>query len=195
MNKSNKRQQASKTSTVRIISGRWRSRKITFTAESGVRPTPDLVRETLFNWLMPYIDGATCLDLYAGSGAIGFEAASRGAASLVMVESDRTSARQLCINKNNLEANTVEVIQQSAEDFLQNTDNRFDIVFLDPPFQQDMIESTCDQIKKNNVLKPSALIYIEAEKQLDPLPIPADWHIIRQHTQGAVAYYLISTYE
>ena len=178
---------------MRIIGGCWRSRKISFATSSGIRPTPDSVRETLFNWLTPYIDGAACLDLYAGSGALGFEAASRSAANVAMVETHRHNVKQLQINKDKLDAGSVEIIEQKAEDFLQTTDNRFDIVFLDPPFQQDLIESVCHAIKKNNVLKPAALIYIEAEKQLNPLPIPADWHIMRQHIQGAVAYYLIST--
>ena len=178
---------------MRIISGRWRSRRISFDTGSGIRPTPDSVRETLFNWLTPHVDGANCLDLYAGSGALGFEAASRGAANVVMVETNRHNVKQLQINKDKLDAASVEIIEQKAVDFLQSTDDRFDIVFLDPPFQQGIVESICHAIKNYDLLKPAALVYIEAEKQLDPLPILADWHIIRQHTQGAVAYYLVST--
>ncbi len=193
MKQSKKYQRTGKTGTLRIIGGHWRSRRISFAAESGIRPTPDAVRETLFNWLAPYIDGASCLDLFAGSGALGFEAASRAAAQVVMVENNRNDARQLGVNKDKLEADTVTVIQQTAEVFVRETGDRFDIVFIDPPFQQDIIESICNEIKKNNVLKPAALIYIETEKQLAPLPIPADWHIIRQRIQGAVAYYLVST--
>ncbi len=189
------RKPQTKTHSVRIIGGLWRSHKIYFDSHGDIRPTPDAVRETLFNWLAPYIDRATCLDLYAGSGALGFEAASRGAAKVIMVENHRPTTTQLKLNKEKLQATMVEIINTHAENFLRNTQSRFDILFLDPPFQHGIVESVSPIIQKNKILHAPALIYVEAEKQLDPLPIPTEWHIIRQHVQGAVAYYLISTRE
>src|SRR5882757_8213648 len=119
---------------VRIIAGKWRSRLVGFPPAAQLRPTPDRVRETLFNWLGQRLDGLACLDLFAGSGALGFEAASRGAARVVMVEKDRAAFESLKASLAAIGAKQVELVFSDAFDFLGNTRGDFDVVFLDPPF-------------------------------------------------------------
>ena len=179
---------------VRIIGGQWRSRKLWFPNAENLRPSPDAVRETLFNWLQHDIQQSHCLDLFAGSGALGFEAASRGAASVVMVESDSEAARQLQQNKSLLKAGeNVIIVNSFAEQFVENCDQQFDLLFLDPPFESDQLERSCIQIENSRILAPGALLYIESPKRNIPLPIPPSWHIIRQKTRGLVQSTLIET--
>ncbi|HVV69682.1 MAG TPA: 16S rRNA (guanine(966)-N(2))-methyltransferase RsmD [Gammaproteobacteria bacterium] len=181
------------TSQVRIIGGKWRSRKITFPNVAGLRPTPNRVRETLFNWLAPHIHNAKCLDLFAGSGALGFEALSRGAHSVVMVEQSAQVVAQLHTNAKLLAAEALaEIFCQRIEPQVSILQNRqFDIVFLDPPFHQGWIPLCCQLLEISQCLTPGALIYIEAECELQPLPIPSNWNILRQQKAGQVSYYLI----
>ena len=179
---------------IRIIGGRWRSRKLGFSSKGELRPSPDAVRETLFNWLQHDIQQCHCLDLFAGSGALGFEAASRGAASVVLVESDPDIVRQLKSNKALLEAGEgVIVVNSRAANFIENCDRQFDLLFLDPPFESDQLQRICAQIDKSRILAPGALIYIESPKSRIPLPIPPSWHIIREKTRGLVQSTLIET--
>jgi len=177
---------------LRIIAGKWRGRKINFPTTSQIRPTPDSVRETLFNWLTPGISNARCLDLFSGSGALGFEALSRGAAHVVMVDKSTLVVERLKENAYLLGANHIEILCATFPERLNKVEgNQFDVVFLDPPFNQGLIEPCCLWLEEKKCLSPNALIYIEAEKTLTPLPIPTHWEIIREKTAGQVSYYLV----
>lgn len=177
---------------VRIIGGKWRSRILRFPASEGLRPTPDRVRETLFNWLSAYIYNARCLDLFAGSGALGFEALSRGAKSVLMVDKASQVITQLRENAKLLTA--TEQVEfycgQAPSDRIPVADKQFDIIFLDPPFHQNLLPACCKWLEENNCLAPQALVYVEVERELDPLPIPAHWTILRSQKAGQVGYYL-----
>jgi 16S rRNA (guanine966-N2)-methyltransferase len=180
---------------VRIIGGKWRSRSLPWHPGASLRPTPVAVRETLFNWLGPQVSGSRCLDLFAGSGALGFEAASRGASRVVMVESDRAVFAGLIGIRSRLAATTVECLHTEAQRFLASpARERFDIVFLDPPFSHNLVAPACELLDAGNWLATQALIYVEAEIHLDPLPIPSSWHIIRSRGRGAVGYHLLKRY-
>lgn len=182
------------TSALRIISGEWRGRKIPFAAVPGLRPTPDRVRETLFNWLQPYIAGATCLDLFSGSGALGLEALSRGAESVTFVDQDSAVVRQLRENLQHLKCQRGEVIQASALQWLEarNTDmeQRYDIVFMDPPFRKDLAAPCCALLESRNLLREDALVYVETESELPFLTVPELWSSHREKTAGQVSYRL-----
>jgi 16S rRNA (guanine966-N2)-methyltransferase len=174
---------------VRIIAGIWRGRRLAFAPVPGLRPTPGRVRETLFNWLAPVIRGARCLDLYAGSGALGLEAASRGAAEVVLVDSDPrvvdTIARQVIL----LGADQVGVIQAEVLQWLSGSSRPFDIVFLDPPFRRQLLSPCIHRLESGGWLADQALIYIEAEKGLVP-ELPQNWELLRSKQAGQVGYHL-----
>ena len=177
---------------LRIIGGQWRGRKLAFPDAPGLRPTPDRVREALLNWLQAEIVGARCLDLFAGSGALGLEALSRGASRVVMVDESSAATRQLEDNLQLLKCDDASVVRLSAQSFLERGpgDARYDVVFLDPPFEQGLITPCVQLLEKNNWLAPGALIYIESEKSLYELPLPADWEILREKQSGHVRYRL-----
>jgi len=185
---------AAKESFVRIIGGQWRSRRLPFVATEGLRPTPDRVRETLFNWLQGVTSGARCLDLCAGSGALGFEALSRGASSLVFVEQSHQVARALQSNMQQLKVQNAEVVTASALEWLDSraTDEteRFDLVFMDPPFRQGLVAPLCALLERRNLLAERAMIYIECERELVLPPLPADWVLYREKQAGQVSYRL-----
>jgi 16S rRNA (guanine966-N2)-methyltransferase len=168
---------------VRIIGGRWRSRVIRFPPAGQLRPTPDRVRETLFNWLGQRLDGLACLDLFAGSGALGFEALSRGAARVVMVESDRSVAAALRESAKLLEATGAEIVAGDAMAFLDRSADRFDVVFLDPPFASDLAVKALERLAPR--LNPGARVYAESAEALK-LPVP--WTALREDRAGAVRY-------
>lgn len=176
---------------IRIIGGQWRSRRLPVLQSRGLRPTPDRVRETLFNWLMPYVPGAHCLDLFAGSGALCLEALSRGAAHVVMVERSPAVAQQLRDNLARLQTSAAQVQALDALEYLAGTPHLFDIVFLDPPFADatPMI-STCSARLAGRWLKPGGLVYIEAPSVLAELPIPPDWQLFKSKIAGEVGYHL-----
>jgi 16S rRNA (guanine966-N2)-methyltransferase len=157
----------------------------------GLRPTPDRVRETLFNWLAPYIDGARCLDLFAGTGALCFEALSRGAATVVMVERSAQAQRQLRENVGLLGATGAEVVAADALECLHGRPRAFDIVFLDPPFAAaaEMI-GNCAARLSQGWLRPGALIYVEAPRAMRTPPVPVDWILKKQGFAGQVHYLL-----
>lgn len=179
-------------SKLRIIGGKWRSRKINFISGPGLRPTPDRVRETLFNWLAPTILDAACLDLFTGSGAVSFEALSRGAASVVMIEQSADAVAMIRKNAEILKAENLEVYQgYSPEALAQLLPRQFDIVFLDPPFRHNLIAPCAAWLEAHACLAEDALIYIEAEKELKTLLLPANWQIIRDKTAGNLHYLLI----
>lgn len=182
-----------KTSTLRIIGGKWRSRKIKFLTLKGVRPTTDMSRETLFNWLVPFIVDANCCDLFAGSGALGFEALSRGAKHVTMIDLSRKIVGKLKENAAALEADNADFYCASIPENLEKIPNQpFDIVFLDPPFQKGMVEKTCNKLQSSEFLTENALIFIEAEKRLDVEKIiPKNWEILRQKNFGMAKIYLV----
>lgn len=175
--------------TLRIIGGEWRSRQITFDDAPGLRPTPARVRETVFNWLQADVPNSRCLDLFAGSGALGFEAASRGARRVVQVDNQAQTCRQLRANAERLKAGQLTVVQAEALSFLQACDESFDLVFLDPPFGQGLILDSCRGLK-GAVLAPYAKIYIEAERSFVWKGLPAEWRLLKQKTAGDVSYAL-----
>lgn len=159
---------------VRIIGGEWRGRKLAVPDVEGLRPTPDRVRETVFNWLMPVIDGARCLDLFAGSGAFGLEAASRGASLVWLVERDATALSVLLEASERLKATQVRVVADDALAMLQRPpDLTFDIVFVDPPYARNLVGSVVDRLQSGGWLAPQALVYTEWPiGQPPPLPAP-----------------------
>lgn len=176
---------------LRIIGGRWRSRRLAFPDVPGLRPTPDRVRETVFNWLQPVIAGAHCLDLFAGSGALGFEAASRGAGEVVLVDREHKVVERLRENARLLGATGVQVVQADALRYLNERPAQpFDIVFLDPPFGHNVLVPACRKLEANGWLRDQARIYMEAEKTLDVQDIPANWRIVRSKAAGQVGYHL-----
>ncbi|WP_040977069.1 16S rRNA (guanine(966)-N(2))-methyltransferase RsmD [Necropsobacter massiliensis] len=178
---------------VRIIAGRWRGRKLPVLNAQGLRPTGDRIKETLFNWLMPYITDARCLDCFAGSGSLGFEALSRNAKQVTFLELDKTVAAQLSKNLQRLQctAQQAQIINQDSLQFLNQPQNtpHFDLVFLDPPFHFNLAEKAIDLLHRHNWLYPGALIYVETEKD-KPLHVPASWQPVKQKTSGQVSYRL-----
>ena len=175
-----------KANRVRIIGGEWRSRFITFTDQKDLRPTPDRVRETLFNWLGQDLTGQRCLDLYAGSGALGFEAASRGAKQVVLVERERSVRATLEANRGALKALQVEVVQADALEFLRSDSRVYDVVFLDPPFADNPWDALFERLSPR--LAPDAVVYRESGKIQ---PAPGGWLVHRQSRAGQVNYQLL----
>ena len=171
---------------VRIIGGEWRSRLISFPPGKDLRPTPDRVRETLFNWLGQDLTGKTCLDLFAGSGALGFEAASRGARRVVMVENDATVLRAIAANREALAAMVVEPKKADALEFLRAGEDVYDVVFLDPPFKAGYWPRLAPLLPPR--LAPGALVYYESAV---PPELPPGWHVHRQDRAGQVSYQLL----
>ncbi|MBE8597715.1 16S rRNA (guanine(966)-N(2))-methyltransferase [Xenorhabdus sp. BG5] len=174
---------------IRIIGGKWRGRKLPVPDSDGLRPTTDRVRETLFNWLMPVIQGARCLDCFSGSGALGFEALSRYASHTTLIEYDRNVAKQLSANLALLKAENADVVQGNALQYLNNTGTPFDVVFLDPPFRKGMLTETINLLEANNWLAEESWIYVEAEAE-SVTEVPPNWQLHRQKTAGQVAYRL-----
>lgn len=186
MSKPTSRTEAAKTGNkVRIIGGRWRRRKLDFPSVSGLRPTGDRLRETLFNWLEPDIAGARCLDLFAGSGALGFEALSRGASELVLVEWDTAACRQLAHNVALLGAEGVRIEQADAQQWLARAQGPFDIVFLDPPFGSPCLEAVLQLIDQRGLLAAGGRVYVESARD-QRIEVPASWRLWREKTAGAV---------
>ncbi|MCB1919859.1 MAG: 16S rRNA (guanine(966)-N(2))-methyltransferase RsmD [Candidatus Competibacteraceae bacterium] len=178
------------TQALRIIGGQWRSRRLEFPDLPGLRPTPDRVRETLFNWLTPVLPGARCLDLFAGSGALGIEALSRGAAEVVFVERQPLAVRALRDNLDRLSARNARVDPLDALTWLRSPGIPFDIVWLDPPFSEDLLESVCALLEQGGWLAATAWIYLEAEADQPRPLLPAHWTFHREKTAGMVAYRL-----
>lgn len=173
---------------LRIIGGRWRGRKLAFPDAAGLRPSGDRVRETLFNWLASDLPGARCLDAFAGSGALGFEALSRGAGEVVMVEANPVILSQLEATRETLGTDGARLVAADATSLLQETGSPpFDIIFLDPPFHSELLDRVL-QVLANNPLAPAGcLVYIESTRDA-PAPLPTGWTWIRQKTSGDVHY-------
>jgi len=179
---------------LRIIGGDWRSRILHFADIPDIRPTPDRVRETLFNWLQFQITGASCLDLFAGSAVLGFEALSRGAESVVALEQDSKAIAAIRENCKQLDTNKLEVIQGSALDWLQHRQPRqFKLVFIDPPFAAGLHETCFDLLAARGWLAPNALIYVEAASAVSGFTLPENWSVKREKRAGDVHYALCQT--
>lgn len=179
-------------SKLRIIAGHWRGRKLAFIPLPGLRPTPDRVRETLFNWLTPVVRGGRCLDLFAGSGVLGFEAASRSAGRVILVDNNPTVTQLLQENAEMLGATCVQVVTADGPSFLQGPHESFDIVFLDPPFREGLLAGCIRQLESGDWLAAEAWIYIEAERSLHlESLLPDNWELYRSKTAGQVAYHLV----
>jgi 16S rRNA (guanine(966)-N(2))-methyltransferase RsmD len=171
---------------VRIIGGAWRRRVLRFAPVADLRPTPDRVRETLFNWLGQTLEGLTCLDLFAGSGALGFEAASRGARSVTVVERDPAAFRALQDNQRLLGASQVELLREDALLFLRNDRRRFDLVFLDPPYRLSLLPTLLEQLPEH--LEPGARVYLEGAPDPEKLK---PYKLLRELEAGAVRSLLV----
>jgi len=183
---------------VRIIGGQWKRTPLPVLAADGLRPTPDRVRETVFNWLNHLLDGAwqqcACLDLFSGSGALGFEAASRGAGTVMMIEMSAPAVRHLKITKEKLHAEQVEIICGDAVVTAQRMAGakQFDLIFLDPPYHQDWLAKTLPICK--SLLREGGFVYAEAEVALSMDAPPdwlIDWEVIRADKAGVVFYHLL----
>jgi 16S rRNA (guanine966-N2)-methyltransferase len=172
---------------VRIVGGTFRGRHLAVPGGAELRPTPDRVRETLFNWLGQRLDGAQCLDLFAGSGALGFEAASRGAARVVLVERDRRALDALRRAREALGADAAEVVAGDADAYLAGGGERFDVVFLDPPFRQNADAALLGRLVPR--LRPGARVYLEAAR---PAEVAPPWRELKRARAGQVSFQLLS---
>ena len=181
------------TNKLKIIAGEWRSRQLVFEDTPGLRPTPARVRETVFNWLQTDIIASQCLDLYAGSGALGFEAASRRAKSVVMVENNAKACRLINENKQKLSASQIKIVQSDVFAFLAGDATPFDVVFLDPPFAKGMAPQTCQWLEDKGWLATQAKIYVEVESQLVLDELPENWQCLKHKQAGEVGYYLFES--
>ncbi len=175
---------------LRIIGGTWRGRRLRFPAAALIRPTPDRVRETLFNWLGGRIVGARCLDLFAGSGALGLEALSRGAAHVTFVERDPAAVRELRARLAEWGARDAQLEQGDALAFLAHSPHPFDIAFLDPPFASGLLEKAAALLEGNGWLRDAALIYVECGAREGVPPLPASWVSLKAKRAGEVGYHL-----
>ena len=178
-------------STIRIIAGQWRGRKIPVAEIEGLRPTGDRIRETLFNWLDAEIDGARCLDLFAGSGVLGLEALSRGAGQVVALDSSRVAVNALNEAAKLLNTSALQVMQMDAVQWLKSKPaGSFDLVFIDPPFQAGLLDESLALLAASNSLTAGALIYIERDRNDDPPQLPAGWQVHKDKVAGSVSYAL-----
>lgn len=190
MNQARKQQNTKAASgNIRIIAGKYRGRKLPVLMAEGLRPTTDRVKETLFNWLMPYIQEANCLDCFAGAGSLGFEALSRGATYVSLVELNKNAAKQLLANKKLIAANNIDVFNTNILDFLQHKPKTtFDVIFVDPPFRQNLVSQTCHSLEQG-WLNEDALIYVEMEAEGNQ-QLPSNWLLLKEKVAGQVAYRL-----
>ncbi|RDX36968.1 16S rRNA (guanine(966)-N(2))-methyltransferase RsmD [Kangiella sp. HD9-110m-PIT-SAG07] len=180
-----------KSGQFRVIGGQWKGRKLKFFEVEGLRPSLDRVRETLFNWLQTDVRGARCLDLFAGSGAIGLEALSRGAASVDFVELNKKAARQLEANLGLLDADDGNVIHQDAKQFLDKEHQAYDIIFIDPPFHKGLAQEILGKLAQTNLVLENSKVYLEMEQGLE-VEIPENWELLKDKKAGQLQYRLYS---
>ncbi|PKO24472.1 MAG: 16S rRNA (guanine(966)-N(2))-methyltransferase RsmD [Betaproteobacteria bacterium HGW-Betaproteobacteria-8] len=176
------------TNQVRISGGEWRSRLLRFPDAPGLRPTPDRVRQAVFNWLGQDMHGLVCLDLFAGTGAMGFEALSRGAKSLVLVEKSPAAYRALQENQRSLQAGQAQIFNQDAMGFLSQDQQQFDVIFVDPPYNQGWLDKLLPELASH--LAPDGVIYAEAESALVDTP---QWQVVKHGKAGNVFYHLLKS--
>ncbi|MEM8815949.1 MAG: 16S rRNA (guanine(966)-N(2))-methyltransferase RsmD [Pseudomonadota bacterium] len=183
-----------KPNRLRIVAGNWRGRHLPVLDLPGLRPTSERVRETLFNWLMHWIPQKRCLDLFAGTGALGFEALSRGAAGCTFVERDQTACRQLRLNAASLDAAKALIQRGDAYACLESLpDKSFDLVFLDPPFADADLARLCSLVDRSGILAGNARVYVEQDRDAPDLELPPGWAPFRTATAGNVRYSLFLT--
>jgi 16S rRNA (guanine966-N2)-methyltransferase len=175
---------------VRIISGLWRGRKLPVHDAEGLRPTTDRVKETLFNWIAQDVPRAKCLDLFAGSGGLGFEAASRQAEMVTLIELNPLAFKQLQTNIASLKGDNLQAVNSDALSYLKQPGTPHHVVFIDPPFRKGLLDETVALLESNGWLADDAMIYIETEKELALEGIPTHWHLHREKTAGQVCYRL-----
>jgi len=183
---------AGRARVVRIIGGTWRGRKLRFPASAAIRPTPDRVRETLFNWLGTRTPGARALDLFAGSGALGLEALSRGASHVTFVEQDEAAVRELRARLAEWQAGDACVMRADALRYLAGEARPFDLVFLDPPFASELLGGAARLLEERHWLKPGALVYVECAARAGLPSLPAPWRALRTKQAGEVGYHLFA---
>ena len=177
---------------LRIVAGKWRSRLLEIADVPGLRPTSARIRETVFNWLAPGLAGARCLDLFAGTGALGLEALSRGAAHCDLVEKSARAVATLLSNVATLKSEDATVHATDALDFLRQADaGKFDIVFLDPPFAADMLSDLCRLLDEGSLLAENASVYIEEDRSGPAFELPARWRVMKTKNAGNVRYSLV----
>lgn len=181
----------SKTNQVRINAGVWRSRLLKFPDVEGLRPTPERVRQTVFNWLGQDLTGKTCLDLFAGTGAFGFEALSRNAKNVVMVENSGLAYQSLIQNQQLLDAKNGQILRQDVLAFLSQNAQQFDVIFCDPPYHKGWVEKILPTL--NQHLSQNGMVYIEAEFALDSSELLAGWQVVKQNKAGNVYYHLLKS--
>ena len=175
---------------VRILAGQWRGRKINFSPLKNLRPTGCRIRETLFNWLQPHIANSTCLDLFAGSGILSFEALSRGANKVLTLDASAQIIQTIQQQAMQLKTSQLQATQQDAYQFIQQTSTQtYDIIFIDPPFLDQRLTEICAALANNHWLKPKGLIYVEKDKQ-QIFTAPVAWQLLKDKTAGAVSYQL-----
>jgi 16S rRNA (guanine966-N2)-methyltransferase len=180
-----------KRNSVRIIGGGWRGRRVQFPDSPGLRPTPDRVRETLFNWLQQSIQGTRCLDLFAGSGALGIEALSRGAREVVFVEQASEPARALSAELERLGGGSrARVIETAAQRFLAAPGEPFDGIFLDPPYGRGYLVDCVAAIEAGGWVQAGGWVYLESERTAGVPAVPANWDLVKSKSAGEVGYYL-----
>ncbi len=175
---------------VRIIGGEWRGRRLKVLELAHLRPTPDRVRETLFNWLSPYLPGARCLDLFAGTGVLGFEALSRQAAYVEMVDHSPAVIAELRQAQSLLKATAVCITHARIPNELPPCKKAFDIIFIDPPYQDDLLLPCCHYLEMHHFLADSAYIYLEANHAIQDNALPTAWRMIKRQRAGQVFYHL-----
>ena len=180
---------------VRVIGGQWRGRLLPVAEADGLRPTANRVRETLFNWLQFDIHGRSCLDLFSGSGALGIEAASRGASKVTLVEKEAMIANSLRQQVSTLAATQTEVIQADALSFIKTCEQQYDLIFLDPPFQHFALNEVLDAVLAAGIINSDGMIYLEAERNGLPESLAQPWQWWRQAKAGQVEYGLIQQQE
>ena len=190
MHRSNKQHHGG-SGQLRIIGGQWRGRKLPIANIEGLRPTPDRIRETLFNWLTAYTPGAHILDCFSGSGALALEALSRGAASATLLDKATVATKTLNQNLTLLSAPHGQAINADALLWLtQPAKQTYDIIFLDPPFRQSLLEKTCHLLSTNGYVTSGSFVYIETEKELILHSLPANWKPCKEKTAGQIRYTL-----
>ena len=176
----------------RIISGEYKGRKFEFMPSVDLRPTPDRLRETLFNWLGQSIDGKTCLDLFAGTGSLGLESLSRGADKIIFVEKNSNHLDKIKEYVESLKANgDISVIHDDVLTWLDDTNDNFDLIFVDPPFHKDLAEKVLSKIRTNSLLANLGNIYLEVEKELDLSFLNGYWEVIKETKSGKKKYLLL----
>ena len=186
-----KKQQGQK-GAIRIISGQFKGRKLPVLDAEGLRPTTDRTKETLFNWLMSDVRDSQCLDCFAGSGGLGFESLSRGASHVTFIEKDAKAAAQLKQNLSTLKVGTdlAELLNIDAASFLEKTERTFDLIFLDPPFNKQLLPLVLEIIYRRQLLNTNGLVYIECENENAHYQVPAGWHCLKQKQTKQVDYRL-----